>query len=37
MKYVLTSKSGKVMSFKVKAVAELYQVLNGGVICMEVV
>jgi hypothetical protein len=35
MKYVLIAKNGKVMTFYVKAVAELYQVLNGGVLCLE--
>jgi hypothetical protein len=35
MKYVLITKTGRVMCFYVKAVAELYQTLNGGVICSE--
>jgi hypothetical protein len=35
MKYVLIGKNGKVMTFYVKAVAELYQILNGGVLCVE--
>jgi hypothetical protein len=35
MKYVLITKTGRVMCFYVKAVAELYQSLNGGVICCE--
>jgi len=35
MKYVLITKTGKVMCFYVKAVAEMYQVINGGVICCE--
>lgn len=32
MKYTLIAKNGKVMTFFVKAVAELYQTINGGVI-----
>ena len=32
MQYTLITKSGKVMQFYVKAVAELYLSLNGGVI-----
>ena len=32
MKYTLITPKGKVMAFNVKAVAELYQVINGGVI-----
>ena len=32
MVYVLISKTGKVMVFNVKACAELYQVLNGGIV-----
>lgn len=32
MKYVLVMKNGKTMSFYLKAVAELYQVINGGFI-----
>ena len=35
MKYVLITKKGKVMCFYVKAVAEMYQVIEGGVICSE--
>ena len=32
MKYVLVMKNGKTMSFYLKAVVELYQVINGGFI-----
>jgi hypothetical protein len=32
MQYTLITKSGKVMQFHIKAVAELYQTLNGGVV-----
>lgn len=35
MKYVLITKTGRVMCFYVKAVAEMYQTINGGVICSE--
>lgn len=35
MKYTLISKNGKVMTFFVKAVAELYQTINGGVIITD--
>jgi len=35
MKYVLITKTGRVMCFYVKAVAELYLSINGGVICCE--
>jgi len=35
MKYILITKKGKVMCFYVKAVAEMYQVIEGGVICNE--
>lgn len=35
MKYVLIAKNGKVMTFYVKAVAELYLVLNGGTLVVE--
>jgi hypothetical protein len=35
MRYVLITKTGKVMVFHVKAVAELYLTINGGVICSE--
>lgn len=35
MRYVLITKVGTVMVFHVKAVAELYLQLNGGVICSE--
>ena len=33
MEYTLITKSGKVMRFYVKAVAEMYLVINGGVLC----
>lgn len=32
MQYTLITKSGKVMQFYIKAVAELYQTINGGVV-----
>lgn len=32
MEYTLITKQGTVMQFYVKGVAEMYQVLNGGVI-----
>lgn len=32
MKYTLITSKGTVMQFNVKAVAELYQVINGGVV-----
>ena len=32
MQYTLITKTGKVMQFYVKGVAELYQSLNGGVL-----
>jgi hypothetical protein len=32
MKYTLITKQGRVMQFYVKAVAELYQVTEGGVV-----
>lgn len=35
MKYTLITKNGKVMTFFVKAVAELYQTINGGVVVTE--
>ena len=35
MKYVLITKTGRVMCFYLKSVAELYQTINGGVICSE--
>jgi hypothetical protein len=37
MKYILITKTGKVMCFYVKAVAEMYQVIEGGIICDEVI
>ena len=33
MEYTLITKNGKVMRFFVKAVAEMYLVINGGVLC----
>ena len=35
MKYVLITKTGRVMCFYLKSVAELYQTINGGVLCCE--
>jgi hypothetical protein len=35
MQYTLITKQGKVMQFYVKAVAELYQSLNGGVVITQ--
>lgn len=32
MRYTLITKNGKVMIFYIKATAELYQIINGGVI-----
>jgi hypothetical protein len=32
MKYTLITKQGRVMQFYVKAVAELYQITEGGVV-----
>ena len=32
MQYTLITKSGKVMQFYQKSVAELYQTINGGVV-----
>lgn len=32
MKYILITKLGKIMIFNVKACAELYQVIDGGII-----
>lgn len=32
MKYTLITRTGKVFTFYVQAVAELYQTINGGVI-----
>ena len=32
MQYTLITKTGKVMQFYVKSVADLYQALNGGVV-----
>ena len=35
MEYTLITKQGKIMQFYVKAVAELYQALNGGVVITQ--
>ena len=35
MQYTLIMKNGTVMTFYVKAVAELYQVINGGTLVTE--
>lgn len=35
MQYTLITKQGKVMQFYVKAVAELYQSINGGVVITQ--
>lgn len=35
MQYTLITNSGKVMQFYVKATAELYQTLNGGVVITQ--
>ena len=35
MPYTLITKTGKVMQFYVKGVAELYQSLNGGVVITQ--
>jgi len=35
MQYTLITRQGKVMQFYVKAVAELYQSLNGGVVITQ--
>lgn len=35
MNYVLITKSGRVMCFYLKSVAEMYQGAYGGVICSE--
>ena len=32
MQYTLITKTGKIMQFYVKSVAELYQSINGGVV-----
>lgn len=37
MKYTLITRSGKIMSFYIKDMAELYQQLHGGVIVTEAV
>ena len=35
MEYTLITKTGKVMTFYVKSVADLYQTLNGGVVITQ--
>jgi hypothetical protein len=35
MQYTLITKTGKVMQFYVKSVAEMYQALNGGVVITQ--
>jgi hypothetical protein len=35
MQYTLITSQGKIMQFYVKAVAELYQSLNGGVVITQ--
>jgi hypothetical protein len=35
MQYTLITKTGKIMQFYVKAVAEMYQALNGGVVISQ--
>ena len=35
MQYTLITKQGKIMQFYVKAVADLYQSLNGGVVITQ--
>jgi hypothetical protein len=35
MKYTVITKTGKVMCFYVKAVADMYLVINGGVLCED--
>jgi hypothetical protein len=35
MEYTLITKTGSVMQFYIKAVAELYQSINGGVIVTQ--
>ena len=35
MEYTLITKTGKVMQFYVKAVADMYQALNGGVVISQ--
>jgi len=35
MQYTLITKSGKIMQFYVKDVAEMYQALNGGVVISQ--
>ena len=35
MQYTLITKNGKIMQFYLKAVAELYQQINGGVVITQ--
>ena len=35
MQYTLITKTGKIMQFYVKNVAEMYQALNGGVVISQ--
>jgi hypothetical protein len=35
MQYTLITKTGKIMQFYVKDVAEMYQALNGGVVISQ--
>jgi hypothetical protein len=35
MQYTLITKTGKIMQFYVKAVADMYQALNGGVVISQ--
>ena len=35
MQYTLITKTGKVMQFYVKSVAEMYQAINGGVVISQ--
>lgn len=35
MRYTLITKTGKIMQFYVKSVADLYQSLNGGVVITQ--
>jgi hypothetical protein len=35
MSYTLITRNGTVMQFRIKAVAELYQTINGGVVITQ--
>lgn len=35
MKYTLITKTGKIQQFYIKAVADMYQTINGGVVISE--